>query len=52
MIIILLAILTAGAAFGFSRIQPTVYESSLKLLVRPARSDFGRRGSARTAGQL
>ncbi|MEZ4590347.1 MAG: Wzz/FepE/Etk N-terminal domain-containing protein [Chloroflexota bacterium] len=46
-IIILLAILTAGAAFGFSRIQPTIYESSLKLLVRPARSDFGQSQAAR-----
>jgi capsular polysaccharide biosynthesis protein len=46
-IIILLAILTAGAAYGFSRIQPVVYESSLKLLVRPARSDFGQSQAAR-----
>ena len=46
-IIILLAVLTAGAAYGFSRIQTTVYESSLKLLVRPARSDFGQSQAAR-----
>jgi capsular polysaccharide biosynthesis protein len=46
-IIILLAILTAGATYGFSRIQPVVYESSLKLLVRPARSDFGQSQAAR-----
>ena len=46
-IIILLAILTAGAAYGFSRIQPVVYESSLKLLVRPARTDFGQSQAAR-----
>ncbi len=46
-IIILLAILTAGAAFGFSRIQPVVYESSQKLLVRPARTDFGQSQAAR-----
>ena len=46
-IIILLAILTAGAAFGFSRIQPLVYESSQKLLVRPARTDFGQSQAAR-----
>ncbi|MAT97283.1 MAG: hypothetical protein CL608_09090 [Anaerolineaceae bacterium] len=46
-IIILLAILTAGAAFGFSKIQPVVYESSLKLLVRPARTDFGQSQAAR-----
>ncbi len=46
-IIILLAVLTAGAAFGFSRIQTPVYESSVKLLVRPARSDFGQSQAAR-----
>ncbi|MCA9945732.1 MAG: hypothetical protein H6656_16360 [Ardenticatenaceae bacterium] len=46
-IIILLAVLTAGAAFGFSKIQPVVYESSLKLLVRPARTDFGQSQAAR-----
>ena len=46
-IIILLAILTAGAAFGFSRIQTPIYESSLKLLVRPARTDFGQSQAAR-----
>ena len=46
-IIILLAILTAGAAYGFSRIQPVVYESSLQLLVRPARTDFGQSQAAR-----
>ena len=45
--IILLAILTAGAAFGFSSIQTTVYESSVKLLVRPARTDFGQSQAAR-----
>jgi len=46
-IIILLAVLTAGAAFGFSKIQPVVYESSQKLLVRPARTDFGQSQAAR-----
>lgn len=40
-IIILTAILTAAAAFGYSRIQPVVYESNVNLLVRPARLDFG-----------
>lgn len=46
-IIILLALLTAGAAFGFSRIQTPVYESSLKLLVSPARKDYGQSQAAR-----
>lgn len=46
-IIILLAVLTAVAAFGYSRMQIPVYESSLKLLVRPSRSDFGQSQAAR-----
>ena len=46
-LIILLAGLTAGAAFGFSRMQTPIYESSVKLLVRPARSDFGQSQAAR-----
>ncbi len=46
-IIILLAVLTAGAAYGFSRIQPVEYESSLKLLVSPARKDYGQSQAAR-----
>jgi capsular polysaccharide biosynthesis protein len=40
-LIILLAVLTAVAAFGYSYIQPTVHESSLKILVQPARTDNG-----------
>ena len=46
-IIILLAILTAVAALGFSLMQPTVNESTLRLLVRPARTDFGQSQAAR-----
>ncbi|MBX3060758.1 MAG: hypothetical protein KF770_30225 [Anaerolineae bacterium] len=46
-IIILLAVLTAVAAFGYSKMQTPVYESSLKLLVRPSRSDFGQSQAAR-----
>ncbi|MFZ0547558.1 MAG: Wzz/FepE/Etk N-terminal domain-containing protein [Candidatus Promineifilaceae bacterium] len=40
-LIILLAILTAAAAFAYSYIQPIVYESSLRLLVQPSRTDLG-----------
>ena len=40
-VIILVALLTAGAAFGFSRMQPEVYKSSLRLLVFPSRTDLG-----------
>ena len=47
-LIILLAVLTAGAAFGFSRMQDTVYKSALKLLVRPSRTDFGQAQAAKT----
>ncbi|MCA9997732.1 MAG: hypothetical protein KDE56_18365 [Anaerolineales bacterium] len=46
-IIILLAVLTAGAAFGFSRAQTPVYESRLKLLVLPSRTDFGQAQAAK-----
>lgn len=46
-IIILLALLTAVAAFGYSKMQTPVYESNLRLLVRPARTDFGQSQAAR-----
>ena len=38
---ILLAILTAGAALAFSKIQTPIYEASVRLTVRPARADNG-----------
>jgi capsular polysaccharide biosynthesis protein len=40
-IVVLLALLTASAAYGFSRVQPTVYQASVKLTARPARPDWG-----------
>ena len=40
-VIILVAVLTAGAAFGFSEMQTEVYKSSLRLLVLPSRTDLG-----------
>jgi capsular polysaccharide biosynthesis protein len=43
-LIVLLAILTAGSAFAFSKIQEQrnpVYESTIKLLIQPARPDLG-----------
>ena len=46
-LIILMSVLTAAAAFGYSKIQPTVYESSLRLLVQPARTDFGQAQAAK-----
>lgn len=45
--IILMALLTAGAAFGFSKMQTEMYESSLKLLVLPSRTDFGQAQAAK-----
>ncbi|MCP5101542.1 MAG: hypothetical protein GY943_38850 [Chloroflexi bacterium] len=46
-IVILMAVLTAGATYGFSKMQPEVYESNLNLLVRPARNDFGQTQAAK-----
>jgi capsular polysaccharide biosynthesis protein len=46
-IVILTAVLTAAATFGFSKMQPEVYESNLNLLVRPARLDFGQTQAAK-----
>jgi capsular polysaccharide biosynthesis protein len=40
-IIILLTVMTAAAAFAFSKLQTAVYESSVSILVQPARSDLG-----------
>ncbi len=46
-LIIVLAVLTAGAAFGFSKMQTPVYKSTLKLLVSPSRTDFGQAQAAK-----
>ena len=46
-IIILMAVLTAGAAFGYSKVQNPIYESTLKLLVLPSRTDFGQAQAAK-----
>ena len=40
-IVLLLAVLVAGAAYVFSKTQPTVYEAGVNLTVRPARADWG-----------
>ncbi len=40
-VLIVLAIITAGAAYGYSKMQPTEYESTVKILVSPSRTDFG-----------
>jgi capsular polysaccharide biosynthesis protein len=36
-----MAVLVAGAAYVFSKAQPTIYEASVNLTVRPARADWG-----------
>jgi capsular polysaccharide biosynthesis protein len=46
-LILLLAVLTAAAAYGFSKIQTPIYESSLRMLVQPARTDFGQAQAAK-----
>lgn len=45
-LIVLLAILTAAAAFGFSRMQTPVYEASARLLIT-SRPDFGQAQAVR-----
>ncbi|WP_374689871.1 YveK family protein [Promineifilum sp.] len=46
-LILLLMALTAAAAFGFSKVQTPVYQSTLRLLVRPSRTDFGQAQAAK-----
>lgn len=40
-LVLLLAGLTAAAAFGFSKAQTPIYKSTGRMLVQPARTDFG-----------
>jgi len=40
-IIILVALITAGSAYGFSKLQTPVYSTSTKLSIQPARIDWG-----------
>jgi capsular polysaccharide biosynthesis protein len=47
-LILVLMALTAAAAFGFSKMQTPVYESNLRLLVQPSRTDFGQAQAAKT----
>ena len=46
-LILLMAGLTAVAVFGFSKMQTPVYESSLRMLVLPSRTDFGQAQAAK-----
>ncbi len=47
-VVLALMALTAGAAFGFSKMQTPVYESTLRMLVQPSRTDFGQAQAAKT----
>ena len=40
-IVLLAVILTAGSGYVFSRLQTKVYRSTQKILIKPARPDFG-----------
>ena len=40
-IVVLLAMLTAVAAYGFSKTRVTIYEAAVTVTVRPARADWG-----------
>lgn len=42
-----MAVLTAVAAFGFSKMQTELYESNVKMLVSPSRTDFGQAQAAK-----
>ena len=46
-VVLALMALTAAAAFGFSKMQTPVYESTLRMLVQPSRTDFGQGVSSR-----
>lgn len=47
-VVLVLMALTAAAAFGFSKMQTPVYESMLRMLVQPSRTDFGQAQAAKT----
>jgi capsular polysaccharide biosynthesis protein len=46
-IIVVAAVLTAGSAFVFSKLQTPVYKSSVQILIKPARPDLGLTQSAK-----
>jgi len=46
-IIVLLAVVTAVSAYGFSKMQTPEYKGSIKLLFRPARADWGLQNAAK-----
>jgi capsular polysaccharide biosynthesis protein len=46
-IIVLLAVITAVSAYGFSKMQTPEYKGSIKLQFRPARADWGLQNAAK-----
>ena len=40
-IVVLAVIITAGAAFALSKLQTPVYRATQRVLMQPARNDFG-----------
>ena len=46
-IIILVAAITAASAYGFSKLQTTVYKATVQVSINPARADFGLTQSAK-----
>ncbi len=47
-IIVLAMVITAGAAYGFSKAQTPVYRASQRVLFQPARNDYGLTETLRT----
>ncbi len=47
-IVLLLIVLTAGAAYGFSKTQNTLYRSVIEVLIQPARVDLSVTQTAKT----
>lgn len=46
-IIMLMVLITAASAYGFSKLQTPVYQASVKVSIMPARADFGLTQSAK-----
>src|SRR5690349_21627692 len=46
-ILLLVALLTAASAYGFSRIQTKTYKASVQIGVNPARADWGLSNTAK-----
>jgi capsular polysaccharide biosynthesis protein len=47
-LLVLVTVLTAGAAYGFSKLQTPIYRATVVVNIQPARPDFGLTSSAKT----